>query len=225
MRLSEILKNNRWYLIPYLTIFLLCVGLLLSYDRATLHLSVNRYHTAFWDSYFRLVTQLGSGVVIIPLCLLTLCRSYRSFFVCVGSAVGASLVTQIGKRLIWTDSPRPSVFFRDLGYDLHIVDNVHLHSTHSFPSGHATGAFAIFTALALLSKKPFWKVFWLVLALTGSFSRIYLSQHFLVDITVGSLIGTTGAVLVYWWISQYSQVWIDRSPLQQLRQKDRPNRV
>lgn len=219
MKLSEILKGNRAYLLPYLTVFLVCVALLFAYDRATLHMAVNRLNTPFWDQCFKLITQLGSGVIIIPICLLTLCKSYRSFFTCAGAAIGASLITQVGKRLIWTDSPRPSVFFRDLAYELHVVDGVHLHTTHSFPSGHSTGAFAIFTALALISKNPCLKIFWLVLALLGGFSRIYLSQHFLIDVTVGSFIGVLGAVLVWWWMSQYTQPWLDRSPLQLIKKK------
>jgi membrane-associated phospholipid phosphatase len=35
------------------------------------------------------------------------------------------------------------------------------------------------------------------LALLVAFSRVYLSQHFLIDITVGSIIGSTGALGFY----------------------------
>ena len=68
---------------------------------------------------------------------------------------------------------------------------------NSFPSGHATSAFAVFTCLVLLSNNQFLKFVFFVLALTSAFSRTYLSQHWLVDITFGSIIGTVTATLFY----------------------------
>lgn len=59
-----------------------------------------------------------------------------------------------------------------------MVDGVHLHSAHSFPSGHATGAFAVFMVLALIVKNPFWKVFFGIGQSDGLFEGIFIPAFF-----------------------------------------------
>lgn len=107
--------------------------------------------------------------------------------------------------------PRPAKFFDDHIADfLPIVDGVHLHHNHSFPSGHTSTFFVFFTCCALLltyynykktAKKRLFSALSLViivlLAALGGYSRIYLSQHFLIDVFVGSIIGTTVTCLVF----------------------------
>ncbi|HWY36960.1 MAG TPA: phosphatase PAP2 family protein, partial [Bacteroidia bacterium] len=70
----------------------------------------------------------------------------------------------------------------------------HIH--HSFPSGHATAAFALFFCLAFFAGKSSSKALYFLLALTVAFSRVYLSQHFFEDITAGSFIAVFFSSLV-----------------------------
>lgn len=67
----------------------------------------------------------------------------------------------------------------------------------SFPSGHATAAFVVFSALAFSTESKLAKVIFFIIALNAAFSRMYLSQHWLVDIVTGSLIGITYAIILY----------------------------
>jgi membrane-associated phospholipid phosphatase len=67
----------------------------------------------------------------------------------------------------------------------------------SFPSGHATSAFALFLCLAFLSANRYIKLISFMSACFIAFSRVYLSQHFLIDIYFGSIIGSTGAIAFY----------------------------
>ena len=68
----------------------------------------------------------------------------------------------------------------------------------SFPSGHSTTVFALATMLALFEKNKKWNILYLLGALGVGYSRIYLGQHFLGDVLVGSGLGMLVAVLVYW---------------------------
>lgn len=59
----------------------------------------------------------------------------------------------------------------------------------SFPSGHATTAWAM--AVILARKEPRWKVWLYGLAALISFSRIYLGVHYPLDVIAGAALGWT----------------------------------
>lgn len=80
---------------------------------------------------------------------------------------------------------------------LKTVENIHFATRNSFPSGHTTAAMAMCSTFALLSTKPWHKTFFLILGLAVGYSRIYLSQHFFVDVYVGSMIGVGTAFVCY----------------------------
>jgi undecaprenyl-diphosphatase len=66
-----------------------------------------------------------------------------------------------------------------------------LHDAHnlSFPSGHATAAFALAAVLAFHCRKTRW--FMVPLAAACAFSRIVMEAHFYSDIVAGGVLGWT----------------------------------
>ena len=71
---------------------------------------------------------------------------------------------------------------------------IELPTTASFPSGHATTAFAAAVALALLVPRTGW---WAIpLAAVIAYSRVFLGVHYWSDVVAGALIGTAVAVWV-----------------------------
>jgi undecaprenyl-diphosphatase len=65
----------------------------------------------------------------------------------------------------------------------------------SFPSGHATTAFA--TAVLLTLWYPRWAGVWMVLAAMVGLSRVVLGSHFPSDVLAGALLGSAVALVVH----------------------------
>lgn len=65
---------------------------------------------------------------------------------------------------------------------------VALPSSSSFPSGHATTAFAAAVAVAVLM--PRFRVAAVALAFVVALSRVYLGVHFVLDVLAGAVLGT-----------------------------------
>ena len=66
---------------------------------------------------------------------------------------------------------------------------VSLPLTSSFPSGHATVAFACATVLALAVPRLRWPLF--ALAALIAFSRVYVGVHYPLDVLAGAVLGVT----------------------------------
>ena len=71
---------------------------------------------------------------------------------------------------------------------------IELPTTASFPSGHATSAFAAAVALALLVPRAGWWA--LPLAALVAYSRVYLGVHYWSDVIAGAIVGAA----VAWWV-------------------------
>jgi len=219
MKLKHFLKNHLAIIIPFSVILIFGIVLLLTYSKIDIHLYINKHNSAFFDEYFKYMTEFGAFILIAPIIIIMALFKYRYALMAIASSVLASLIVQILKRIFYTDCPRPKVVFQDI-YDLHFVENVHLHSSHSFPSGHTAGAFALFMVLALINKRPVWQFLFLMMAVLVGYSRMYLSQHFLIDVVVGSVVGTASAFTCYFWLnsSRFSNKrFLDQSILTSLK--------
>jgi membrane-associated phospholipid phosphatase len=193
--LRKTLIDNKIFLIPYLILLICLVPFPLIYEKGQIHLFINQYHHAFSDVLFALLTFLGDGLfLIIPVIILLFISLRHVVFITV-AYFSTGIVTQILKRVFFEDVLRPSKFLKDV--DLYLIEGVDMLSGRSFPSGHSTSAFALFISLALISKKPYIKLSCFVIACLVAFSRVYLSQHFLIDIMAGSFIGCIGALAFY----------------------------
>ncbi len=204
--LYKILKDNRLFLLPYFIILLLLIPFFFIYTKGEMHLHVNQYHTAFFDWFFRHATFMGDGLFVLVPAIILLFFSLRHFVFLACAYLGSGLITQILKRVFFEDMARPGRYLSGEA-QLRLVDGVDMLSGRSFPSGHSTSAFALFLCLALISKNKTVKITCFVLACLTAFSRVYLSQHFIMDIYAGSIIGTMSAIGFYYLFYKRDREW------------------
>ncbi len=195
--LRRLLRENRWFFGPYL-LALLLVGLLqLLTTQTQLMRWVNIRNTSVADLFFTYVSYLGDGAFFVIASIILLIYNRRMGILALASFALSSLVSLFLKTVVFDGSPRPLRFFEHSIGEYHLIEGLDIHSYNSFPSGHTTSAFALFGLLAFLDwRKGRGWVYFLLAALTG-YSRVYLFQHFVEDVFVGSLIGTGASVLLY----------------------------
>ncbi|MBT3648262.1 MAG: phosphatase PAP2 family protein [Flavobacteriales bacterium] len=195
---------------------LLGAGIIFGTDKLDLHLWINQLNHPLTDTIFRYLTHLGDGIFAGLIVLIIFFYKIRYAVIGLVGVFGSGIFSQLLKRLIYDDHYRPSKVFESLA-DLHFVDGVILYSRHSFPSGHATTAFALFLFLAFLAPYKWVRAVCFGLAIVTAFSRVYISQHFFEDIYVGSLIGFTFMYAAIIFIN--SKNWGDRGLLSQFDSK------
>jgi len=201
------------FLAGYLLLFPALFVLVLLYSKAEIHLAVNGLHNEFLDILMRYWTLFGDGLLLVVVAVLMLLISFRYFFTAITAFTFGGITVQLFKRLLFSDLPRPLKYFELLGRgdELYLVPGVDMHSWLSFPSGHTTTAFAVFFAIALLTRTKIAQAGLFLLALGVGYSRVYLSQHFLMDVVAGSFLGLLCGWMAWWWIRRYHAPWLDGS--------------
>lgn len=204
-------KHTLFFFIPYfLYVTALIVGMT-AYSKAELHLLMNDCHTPFGDWFFPIFTQVGGGTTAFLLLALLLFYRYSYTVYLLSAQLAGGIVSFTLKRIF--NEPRPLPYFQEYypHIDLPLVEGVKMHWVHSFPSGHTITAFALFFGLALICKNKWLSFFFFVAAAVTGYSRVYLSQHFAVDILFGSVIGILIAWVCYPLLAKLEIKWEKKS--------------
>ncbi len=174
--------------------------LFLVHEQGDIVLAVNRAHHPALDIFFTYLTQLGDGIVFLFLAVLLVMVKFR--YTIITALVGGvhALLIGVMKKGFFSHVPRPKNFF-DAEAGLHFINNVNVHGWMSFPSGHTTSAFALALLVSLMAKKRIVTAFCMGYALLIGVSRIYLLQHFYIDVFSGAVIGFLSTLIVWWGLS------------------------
>jgi len=211
MSIPQILKENRFY--TRLLLLFCAVGLLMmaKYPKGEIVMAVNAHYNPLLDIFFKYITYLGDGFVIIPLAILIYLFKNRFHGALILITYGLnSLIVQLMKRILYLDMERPfEVLHRGLGYKFHEVEGVYINSIHSFPSGHANSAFAFFMVLTFIAKDKRWGMLFFFIALMVAVSRMYLFQHFFMDVYAGMMYAFFITLGVYHFITKKTD-WEER---------------
>jgi len=202
-------KYSAFY-IPYLVFVLTLVVLIVCNEKANLHLWIISFNSPFADVFFRYFTFVGDWIPYATVAGLLFYKYRMAIFVLV-SQLATGLVSIIIKQT-WNE-PRPVLYFKEHfpNIQLHQIAGEHMHSSHSFPSGHTITAFSFFLALSFFTKRPSLHFLYFISALLVGYSRVYLSQHFAIDVLAGSFIGVSVTMLCKYYFDKKPVKWADGS--------------
>lgn len=206
--MKEFFTLQKWFSYPYLLLLLFCSYFIAVFTKAEIHIFINQFHSPAADVFFRYITYMGDGIFIPIYFLILVMVRYRYALLLVLVFLLSGLVVQILKRGFFEDALRPAEYLKDI-YTLYLVPGVKQHCCKSFPSGHTATAFSVMVCFAFAFKSNVAKFLSLTMACLIAFSRVYLSQHFLIDIVVGSIIGVLVSVYGNYFLGKVQNAWID----------------
>lgn len=204
------LGEKRWWLTVLGVLVLLAVALVLDRQGSVFAQS---WPAPIRDVLAQLTPYGESGWILIPAGVLyvltaavallvrwklmrTMLWQFAALYAFIFVGVGLpSLVSTIVKRLIGRARP---VHFDEVGV-LSFKWNVADWTYQSFPSGHATTAFALAAAVGFISERWFYPS--LVLASAIALSRVTGGVHYPSDVLGGAILGLLGAYAARWWFA------------------------
>jgi len=203
-------KKNSAFFVPYF-IFLLLGGIILIVKSETsIELFINSYHSPATDFFFKYWTLIGLGWLILPVAL-SLCFVRLRYVIMAAAAFLLTVIINDSLKFA-VGAPRPAEVFARLHHTLYFVPGVTMDYWNSFPSGHSAVSFCLFCLLALIVSRKSLKFIFFMAAFTVAYSRMYLSEHFLIDVYTGSIIGVISAFICYRtlfnlpWLNKFSKI-------------------
>ena len=214
------MKNNTpIYILPFLIptiILVVCMGVILYlFPKAELHLLLCQPHTTSLDTIAPVFTDLVDWLPYLCVVLLLFYRAGWATFLA-SNLLLSTLIVQPIKHLV--NAPRPLTWFAENMPDvtLPLVEGVKMNLWLSFPSGHTTTFFVLFFSLSIIlcaenvKGKTILSLLSFLCASFGAYTRIYLSQHFALDIFAGILIAILSTLLLYYFLvlkTQNTRFW------------------
>ena len=202
-------KSDMKYLLPFLVptfVLALVLGIvLLIIPKAELHLALCQPHTSFLDAVIPAFTNLVDWLPYLVILLLLFYRAGWATFLA-SNLLLSTLIVQPIKHIVC--APRPLTWFAENMPDvsLPLVEGVKMNYWLSFPSGHTTTFFVLFFSLSIIlcaeniKGKNILSFLCFLCASFGAYTRIYLSQHFALDVFVGILIAIFSTLILYFFL-------------------------
>ena len=193
------------FLVPTLVLALILAVALLIVPKAELHLVLCQPHTPFLDTIIPFFTNLVDWLPYLIVVLLLFYRAGWSTFLA-SNLLLTTLIVQPIKHIV--HAPRPLTWFAEYmpGITLPLVEGVRMNHWLSFPSGHTATFFALFFCVSIIlcaeniKGKYILSFLCFLCASFGAYTRIYLSQHFALDIFAGILIAICSTLILYFFL-------------------------
>ena len=211
------------FLVPTLVLALILAIALLVVPKAELHLALCQPHTPFLDAIVPVFSDLVDWLPYLCVVLLLFYRAGWATLLA-SNLLLSTLIVQPIKHLV--NAPRPLTWFAENMPDINLplVEGVKMNLWLSFPSGHTTTFFVLFFTLSIIlcaencKGKYVLSFICFLCASFGAYTRIYLSQHFALDIFAGILIAVCSTLVLYFFLvkrTKNTRFWVWR--VQKLR--------
>jgi len=203
----DLIQKNRWFFIPYF--LFLCIGsfLLLRSNKLELMFWFNQHYNPFLDKFFIFLTDIGDGLAYVLVAIILLWFSFRkSIQACLIFAF-VSTLSQFLKNFVFPHADRPMAYLLSLNYPIERIrriPGVQILMAHSFPSGHSITGFSLALILAFWIKEKSWGLAFFSLGLFIAYSRVYLFEHFFLDIFAGSILGVFSTLFLFYGMEKKS---------------------
>ena len=215
MKKNSAYKHVLPFLVPTLVLALVLGIALLITPKAELHLALCQPHTTGLDTIVPIITNLVDWLPYLCVILLLFYRVGWATFLASNLLLSTVIVQPI-KHIVC--APRPLTWFAENMPDvtLPLVEGVRMNHWLSFPSGHTTTFFVLFYSLSIIlcaenvKGKTILSILCFLCASFGAYTRIYLSQHFALDIFAGILIAVFSTLSLYFFLvkkTKDTQFW------------------
>ena len=215
MKKNSAYKHVLPFLVPTIVLALVLGIALLIIPKAELHLALCQPHTTGLDTIVPIITNLVDWLPYLCVILLLFYRVGWATFLA-SNLLLSTIIVQPIKHIVC--APRPLTWFAENMPDvtLPLVEGVRMNHWLSFPSGHTTTFFVLFYSLSIIlcaenvTGKMILSFLCFLCASFGAYTRIYLSQHFALDIFTGILIAVFSTLSLYFFLvkkTKDTQFW------------------
>jgi membrane-associated phospholipid phosphatase len=192
--------ENKWFFVPLMSFFIIGALLAVVIPYGEEIIFFNQLRVEPLNSIFRLITKGGEVWAYLAFGVpMLLFKPRYALIVAIVGFLSIPIMFLL-KDAIGVD--RPVTYFekRSVLDEVVLVPEAYVNRGQtSFPSGHTMAGFALFSLLTLMLPKKHqkWGALWVFLAILVGVSRIFLVQHFLVDVLAGALLGLFLSGLVW----------------------------
>lgn len=196
-KLIELFKSISPFLVASIVFWLVgSLYFIADYGRVDMNLYFYCNRSIWADTFFLYATKTAElyATLFIFVVLLFYKNAYAIYYLLL--ALSVSLIVYFLKQKVF-GYIRPAFYIKEY-LDIEAIANQKLLMNYSFPSGHTTFIFAGMCFLALLTKNKVAQIAFFIIALSCAISRVYLFQHFFIDVYVGSILGILISVFLYY---------------------------
>ncbi|MEL6485465.1 MAG: phosphatase PAP2 family protein, partial [Bacteroidota bacterium] len=193
---------------PFFLVLLLLLPFLFL-EKGTLVLYFNQFRMSFLDHFFINASVLGNAICVPFAMLLVLRFRMKWLAIFLLSFLIQVILILLFKKGFYAGALRPYLYFdrSGMGDMLNLINGVKIRYVNTFPSGHTATIFFLTSFFALLSRNKTASWVLLTLGLLVGLSRIYLIQHFFVDVYFGIFFGTFSSVIGYYIVNSNPKKW------------------
>ncbi len=156
------------------------------------------------DGFFKWWSHMGEEYIWILLFVYLVAYQRHYLVLYFAALIASTLIVQVTKNWLLPNELRP---FGAITNHLliHTVPGIKVHTLGSFPSGHTSSAFTICLLTTLLF--PLGKAWPIVLlgALLVGFARVYLAQHFPLDVAAGIWVAIFSCLVAVYCQQRYNK--------------------